>query len=323
MALFVRMRRQWSRGISQYVSVSAKPSRTTLAASFGFIDSSSVATDSALAVEVSRDSMAWMALSMAATRERLDLGTLASALRQKCTVQRWYFAFGNTSAIEPTMSAALSLVNMRTPRSPRDFGHDKKSRQHSVDSVKPSAHPEHLAIAVLVHVDGDYDGDVLAGAAPAALQVDVVDVDVRIGAGQRPAPPLVDRFERLLVEIGDRAGGNAHAPQDLADVLDAALGDVGRVHLDDGFLHAGLAPFAALDDRGGEPHLLELRHLERDLARRGGEASLVVAGALVGALVGPDADELVGLLVEHRVVGLLNGSPGQLVHFAFHGLLVE
>ena len=81
MALFVRMRRQCSRGISHHVSVSAKPSRTTLAASFSLVGSSSAATDSALAAEASRDSMAWMALSMAATWERFDLGTLASALR--------------------------------------------------------------------------------------------------------------------------------------------------------------------------------------------------------------------------------------------------
>ena len=72
---------------------------------------------------------------------------------------------------------------------------------------------------------------------------------------------------------------------------------------------------------------LELGHLERDPARRRGEAALVVAGAvggaLVGALVGPGADELVGLLVEHRVDGLLDGFPDQLAQFVFHGLLVE
>ena len=84
-----------------------------------------------------------------------------------------------------------------------------------------------------------------------------------------------------------------------------------------GLLDAGLAPFVALDDGGGEPHPLELGHLERDLARRRGEA------ALVGALVGPAADELVGLLVEHRVDGLLDGFPDQLAQFVFHGLLVE
>ena len=116
-------------------------------------------------------------------------------------------------------------------------------------------------------------------------------------------------------------------PQDLADVLDAARGHPGEVHLDYGLLDACLAPFVALDDRGGEAHALELGHPERDLARRGGEASLVVAGAVrrppVGALVGRGAHQLVGLLVEHRVDGLLDGFPDQLAQFVFHGLLVE
>ena len=55
MALFVRMRRQGSRGVSHHVSVSAKPSRATFAASFSLIDSSSAATDPALADVASRD----------------------------------------------------------------------------------------------------------------------------------------------------------------------------------------------------------------------------------------------------------------------------
>ena len=62
------------------------------------------------------------------------------------------------------------------------------------------------------------------------------------------------------------------------------------MHLDDGLLHADLKPFAALDDGGGEPHLLDLGHLDRDLLRSRGEAVFVVAyavrRALVGALVG-------------------------------------
>ena len=120
--------------------------------------------------------------------------------------------------------------------------------------------PDRLAVAVLVHAYGDYDGDVLVGSAPAALQVDAVDVDVRTCVGQRPTPPLVGRFERLLVEARDRAGGDARAPNDLADVLDAARRRAGQVHLDDGLLHAGLPPFVALGDRDGEAHALELGH---------------------------------------------------------------
>ena len=71
-ALFVRMRRQCSRGISQYVSVSARPLRIIFAASLSLIDSSSAATDSASAFAASRDSMARIALSTVAIWERLD-----------------------------------------------------------------------------------------------------------------------------------------------------------------------------------------------------------------------------------------------------------
>ena len=39
------------------------------------------------------------------------------------------------------MPAALSPVNILTPRRPRDFSHERNSRQHSVDSVNPSAAP--------------------------------------------------------------------------------------------------------------------------------------------------------------------------------------
>ena len=41
----------------------------------------SITFDEWVDLDLSRDSMAWMALSMAATCERFDLGTLASALR--------------------------------------------------------------------------------------------------------------------------------------------------------------------------------------------------------------------------------------------------
>ena len=39
------------------------------------------------------------------------------------------------------MPAALSPASILTPRRPRDSSHDRNSRQHSADSVKPSAAP--------------------------------------------------------------------------------------------------------------------------------------------------------------------------------------
>lgn len=124
--------------------------------------------------------------------------------------------------------------------------------------------PDRLAVAIPVRAHGVHDGDVLVGAAPAALQADAVDVYVRVFAGQRLAPSFLDRLEGLVVEVGHRAGGDARAPQDLADVLDAARGHAGQVHLDDGLPDGfpdRLAPLVALDDRGGEAHPLQLGHL--------------------------------------------------------------
>ena len=45
--------------------------------------------------------------------------------------------------------------------------------------------------------------------------------------------------------------------------------------------------------------------------------------ALVDALVGRRAHQLVGLLVEHGVDGLLDGFPDQLAKLGLHRLLVE
>lgn len=123
------------------------------------------------------------------------------------------------------------------------------------------------------------------GATPAALEVDPVDVEVGIFAGQGPAPPLLDRREGFLVEIGHGASRHARPPQGLADVFDAARRHAGQVHLDYGFLYAGLAPFVALDHGGGEAHPFELGHLQRDLARRRCEVPLVVPCAVRGPLV--------------------------------------
>lgn len=218
-------------------------------------------------------------------------------------MQRWYFApgghlgdradhAGGLVAGEHAHAAKAARLQPRQEAAPALLG--LREALGAADD---------LAVSVLVRVDCHHHRHVLVGAAPAALQVDAVDVDVRVFAGQRPAPPLVGRFERLVVEIGDRAGGDARAPQDLADVLDAPRRHPGKVHLDDGLLDAGLAPLAALDDGGGEAHALELGHPERDLARRRGESALAVPGAVSGplvvALVGPGADELVGLLVEY------------------------
>ena len=186
---------------------------------------------------------------------------------------------------------------------------------------------DHLAVAVVVDADGHHHGHVLEGAAPRALQVDAVDEDVGVGAGQGPAAPLLHRLEGAVVEVRHGGGGHARAPQDLGDVLDAPGGHAGQANLDHGLLHACLAASVALDDGGGEPHALELGHLEGHLAGSGREAALVVARAVRLAprrpLVAVGAYEVVGLLLEKRVQGVLDRSSDELPELAAHCFLVE
>ena len=98
---------------------------------------------------------------------------------------------------------------------------------------------------------------VLAGAVSAALRVDIVDIGIRIGAGQWPTPPLAGRSERPLAEAGDRAGRRAGASENLADVLDAPSGSPQPGHLDDGLLYGFPDQLAQFVFHGSPPGMIE------------------------------------------------------------------
>ena len=184
-----------------------------------------------------------------------------------------------------------------------------------------------LAVPVVVDAYGHHHGHVLVGAAPRPLEVDAVDVDVGVGANERAVSPLLDRGERLLVQVRDGRRRHARPPQDLGDVLDPARRDAGQVHLDHRLLDAGLAAPVALDDRRGEPHPLELGHAQRDLAGRRCQAPVVVAGPIGlaprGALVALRADEVARLLIQKAVQGVLDRLSHQLAQIGLQALLVQ
>ena len=173
-----------------------------------------------------------------------------------------------------------------------------------------------LAAALRVHADGDHHRDVLVGPAPASLQVYAVDERVRVAAGKRPGPPGIHAFERLLVEVRHGSGRDARAPQDLGDVLDAARGNARQVHLYDCLLDARLPSAVALYDGGLEGGAAKLGGVEHDLAARGDQLPLVMAGPvrLAGGrpLVALRPDHLVGFLVQQGVEHLLHGFPHEL-----------
>lgn len=160
------------------------------------------------------------------------------------------------------MPAALSPVNMRTPRSPRDLSHERNSRQRSEDSVNPLGGAHGLAVAVVVGAYGDHRRHVLVGGSPQPPEVYPVHVDVGVAPLERADPPLHDGGDGHDAEVRDGDGGHAESPEHLAHVLDPPGRDAGEVHLNHRLPVARLAPAVALDDRGGEPYALELGHAD-------------------------------------------------------------
>src|SRR5262249_3343219 len=145
-------------------------------------------------------------------------------------------------------------------------------------------HAQDLAVAVAVDADGHQDGHVADLPAPRPLQPNAIQKDVGMLALDRPVAPFGDAAVDLLVQFADRARAHARAPQGLGDVLDAAHGHAGQVHLDQGLLDAGLAPLIALDDLGLERQRPQPGHVQFDLAGLGLQLARVTAAPRVSAL---------------------------------------
>ena len=225
------------------------------------------------------------------------------------------------------MPAALSPVNMRTPRSPPGL----QPRQELPPALRGLGEPlggaYDLAVAVVVHADGDHHGHVLVRASPASVEVYPVEVDIEAGALEEPVAPLPNGREDILVEFRDSGGRDAGAQKDFAQVLNAPGRDAREVHLDYLLLNRDLAPAVAFDARRGEPYALELGHVHRDLAGRRGQTSVVVPYAVCPALRGPfvasGADEIPRLLLERSVQGVFDGLSDELAKVGPQGPLVQ
>lgn len=98
----------------------------------------------------------------------------------------------------------MSPVTRRMTDSPHDLIQEKPAPGVGGLGVALRA-ADDLTVAGRVGADGDEDGRVLVGAAPAPLEVDAVDEDVGAVALARPPPPFLYGGERLPVEVGDRA----------------------------------------------------------------------------------------------------------------------
>lgn len=96
----------------------------------------------------------------------------------------------------------------------------------------------------------------------------------------------------------------------MADVVHAARGDAGHVHLHERLLDAFLTSPAALDHLAAEHLALQLRDPKVQLAGLGGQVAVVVAGAeglpVAASLVSGGVGDFVDLRVKHQVDGLLD-----------------
>ncbi len=145
---------------------------------------------------------------------------------------------------------------------------------------------EDLAITVLIDADRDKYGDVLDFAAPAALQVNTVYIDIGVFAGERAAAPLLDVFVGFLIEVADCTRGYTGSPQGLGDILDPADRNTGQVHLDQGFLNRGLTTAVTLNDGCFKLNALELWNMECDVAGSCCKVTVIMAKAITSAVTG-------------------------------------
>ena len=105
-----------------------------------------------------------------------------------------------------------------------------------------------LAIAVCRYADSNKDGHILYFAAPAAFQVNTVNINVCVFTGLFSAVPGFDMLVSLLVEVTDRSWRYLSPPKGFCDILHAADGYTGQIHFDQGFFDGAFPAFIAFDD---------------------------------------------------------------------------
>ena len=187
-----------------------------------------------------------------------------------------------------------------------------------------------------VGADEHERADVLHAPTPGALVPHTVHEHIRPLALQWAFAPRIDLGVHFPEPVAQCLGGYAVAPQKLADVVHAAGGDAGQVHVDQRLLDALFPAAVSFDDRRLEDRALQFRHLQFELADLGRQPAFVVTGAKrlpTGlALVSAGVGDLVGLGFEHRIDDLLDPGldqgiePGlehgvvELYDFLGHGL---
>ena len=160
-------------------------------------------------------------------------------------------------------------------------------------------HADHLPAPIDTYADRHGYADVFDRAAPASLVPHAIHEHMRVRLCQRSGTPPVDTRIRLLQLVREGPRRHAPAPRGLTDVIHAARADTGRVHVDQGLLHALLASAVAFDHRRLKERALEPGRLHAEPAGLHRCIPLVMAGAVRlpadGTLIPTGAGDPVGL----------------------------
>ena len=159
---------------------------------------------------------------------------------------------------------------------------------------------DNFPVSVGVHADRHQEGDLAHLATPGPFQPDAVQVQVGVRPLDRLVSPGLNLPVHLLVQLANRRGGDAGAPQGFRDVLHPTDADPGQVHLDQGFLNTRFPALVPFNDLGLKRQRPQTGHLQGDLASLGLQLAVVTARASVHAsrapLVPLGTAKLVGLL---------------------------
>lgn len=95
----------------------------------------------------------------------------------------------------------------------------------------PLRSTDDFTAAVFIDPDSHKDRDILYLAAPAALEIDTVYIDIRISAGKRVGTPLFDMLIRFFVEVAYRTMRHFGSPESFCDILHTTYKNSSKIHL--------------------------------------------------------------------------------------------
>ena len=109
---------------------------------------------------------------------------------------------------------------------------------------------QNLAVPILIHRNSYKNWHILVLSAPVTPQVDTVQINIRISAAlQGTVSPILYVDVGLCVQQADCCSRYLAASQCFGNILYAAYGYAGEVHLDQRFLNAAFPAAIEFDDR--------------------------------------------------------------------------